>query len=125
MASDRDRIRHVVVGVGINVNTPVFPDELHEIATSLRIATGKDFDRGALLTAFLNAFEPAYEHLIAEGSADALEEWRSFARLGHRCRVEHDGRILEGIAADVDTDGALKIQTGDGSVHRLLSGEIF
>jgi len=39
MSSEGDRVRHIVVGIGINVNAAAFPDDLAR-ATSLRLAVG-------------------------------------------------------------------------------------
>ncbi|MEZ5394599.1 MAG: hypothetical protein R2724_17430 [Bryobacterales bacterium] len=45
MTADADRLRYVIVGVGINVNQQSVPPELADIATSLRIETGCDYLR--------------------------------------------------------------------------------
>ncbi len=42
METESDRIRHVVVGLGLNVNNPEFPPELAATATSLALAAGGD-----------------------------------------------------------------------------------
>lgn len=124
MASERDRVRHVVVGVGLNVNAGAFPPELAERATSLLLATGRPFDRGTLLAALLDGLEPAYEQFVAEGPRLALERWRKHADLGRRCRIERDGAVIEGIAEDVDAEGTLLVRDDGGRIHRVLSGEI-
>jgi BirA family biotin operon repressor/biotin-[acetyl-CoA-carboxylase] ligase len=124
MATERERIRHVVVGLGLNVNTASFPPELEARATSLRLATGQPQDRGALVAAVLNAFEPAYDQLMSEGAAACLAAFRARAALPRPCRVERDGTVLEGTALDVDGDGALLVRDGRGEIHRVLSGEI-
>jgi BirA family biotin operon repressor/biotin-[acetyl-CoA-carboxylase] ligase len=41
MNAEATRVRHIVIGMGINVNQAAFPDDLQETATSLRLATGK------------------------------------------------------------------------------------
>lgn len=120
MATGRGQIRHLVVGLGIDVNGAAFPGELADRATSLRLSTGRAWDRGALLAGILNTLEPAYERFVAEGPADALARWRAFGLLGARCRVEG----LEGVASDVDADGALLLTDDAGRVHRIVSGEI-
>jgi BirA family biotin operon repressor/biotin-[acetyl-CoA-carboxylase] ligase len=124
MATERDRVRHVVVGVGINVRGDSFPPELAAIATSVQLATGRLLDRAHLLTALLNAFEPAYDTFIAAGPADALVRWRAHAPLGSRCRIERDGLVVEGTAIDVDQEGALLVRDDQGTLRRILSGEI-
>src|ERR1700761_2143377 len=49
------RVRHLVVGIGINVHQESFPPELREIATSLRIETGRAWPRQELLLALLQS----------------------------------------------------------------------
>jgi BirA family biotin operon repressor/biotin-[acetyl-CoA-carboxylase] ligase len=124
MATERDRIRHVVLGVGVNVNGVAFPPELADRATSLRLATGRTHDRGALLAAVMNALEPAYERLMREGAGPMLERWRAHAHLPRPCRVRREDEVIEGTALDVDEDGRLLVRDGAGRTHRVLSGEI-
>jgi BirA family biotin operon repressor/biotin-[acetyl-CoA-carboxylase] ligase len=87
MATERDRVRQVVLGLGLNVNTETFPPDLATRATSVRASIGHPLDRAALLTAFLNAFEPAYDRFVTGGAADALARWRQHATLGATCRM--------------------------------------
>src|SRR5271163_1332128 len=53
MNAEATRVRHLVVGMGINVNQVKFPAELREIATSLRIETGTEWSRVELCAAAL------------------------------------------------------------------------
>jgi BirA family biotin operon repressor/biotin-[acetyl-CoA-carboxylase] ligase len=124
MASERDRIRQVVIGIGLNVHTSSFPPELADRATSLALATGGAFDRGTLLVQLLGALETAYDRFLAAGPAETIARWRQHADLGRRCRIERDGNVLEGIALDVDADGALVVRDDAGRVHRVMSGEV-
>jgi len=123
MASDGERIRHIVLGVGLNVNGLEFPPELAERATSLRMACGRAWDRAKLLVDFLAAFEPIYDDFLVRGPASGLLEWRRHADLGRVCRVDRDGARIEGIATDIDDDGALLVRDDAGQVHRVVSGE--
>ncbi len=36
-----DYINYIVIGIGINVENESFPEEIREVATSLRIGSGK------------------------------------------------------------------------------------
>jgi BirA family transcriptional regulator, biotin operon repressor / biotin---[acetyl-CoA-carboxylase] ligase len=124
MATERDRIKHVVVGVGLNVNGSRFPPELTERATSLRLLTGRTHVRATLLSAIANAFEPAYDQALAKGAESFLPAWRVFAALPRPCRIERPAGPLEGTALDVDSDGALLVRDRSGQVQRVLSGEL-
>ncbi|HEY2732240.1 MAG TPA: biotin--[acetyl-CoA-carboxylase] ligase [Polyangia bacterium] len=124
MSSEGARVGHVVVGLGLNVNAAVFPTELAERATSLRLAAGRAFDRAAVLATVLEAFEPLYDAYCARGAAVASEAWQPFASLGERCRVSAPGAPLEGVALGIDADGALRLRDDAGRIHRVLSGEI-
>jgi BirA family biotin operon repressor/biotin-[acetyl-CoA-carboxylase] ligase len=121
MASAGDRVEHVIVGIGINVNAREFPAELADRATSLLLATGRPIDRAALLAAVLNAFEPLYDEFVRRGPAVAVDAFGAYAALPERCRV--DDR-LQGVALGVDPDGALRLRDDAGRIHRVISGEV-
>lgn len=102
------RVRHIVLGVGVNVNQTVFPG-LPD-ATSLATERGAPQDRSALLVALVRAIESA-----PVGGPAGLDLWRArSATLGRRVYV--DG--VEGVAEDIRDDGALivggrAVLTGD------------
>jgi BirA family biotin operon repressor/biotin-[acetyl-CoA-carboxylase] ligase len=124
MASEADQVRHVVLGVGINVNSEGFPDELAARATSLCLVRGQRVDRGEVVAAFVRAFEPIYEHFVAHGPSAALAEWNRYAVLGQPCSIERGGRNILGIAEGVDEAGALLIRTATDDVISVHAGEV-
>lgn len=123
MSSEGDRVRHVVLGIGINVNTDAFPGDLAR-ATSLRLALGARLDSAALLASFLNAFEPRYDDFVAGGPAAALDEWNHYALLGQPCWIDRPSGRVDGIAEGVDASGALEIRTGAGEKISVHGGEV-
>jgi BirA family biotin operon repressor/biotin-[acetyl-CoA-carboxylase] ligase len=123
MSSEGDRIRHLVLGIGINVNAEAFPDDLAR-ATSLRLAVGASLDSAALLASFLNVFEPRYDAFVAGGPAAALDEWNHYAFLGQPCWIEQASGRIEGVAEGVDASGALRIRTGANETISVHGGEV-
>ncbi len=122
-----DRVEHVVVGIGVNVNTTVFPPELDDHAVSLRLALGRTFDRSDVLADVLAALEPRLEDFDRRGAAAAVEAFAAHARLPDRCRVSTPGRpgaVLEGTAIGLAPDGALLLRDDAEHIHRVVSGEI-
>lgn len=124
MATEGGRVRHVVLGVGINVNTQSFPSELRDQATSLCESAGGPIERRSVLTEFLRAFEPAYQAFVSAGPGPSLATWKEFGVLGQTCWVETGAQRLEGIAESVDDSGALLMRTMDGRLVPVHAGEI-
>jgi len=124
MASDGDRVRHVVLGVGVNVNGQEFPGPLARLATSLRLVRGSKLDRGTVLAAFLATFEPIYDGFLTGGPGLGLAAWHTHAMLGNRCWVGHEGGRIEGTALGADDSGALLVDTGAGGTVAVHAGEV-
>ena len=52
-----ENIKYLLIGIGINVNSEDFPEELEQIATSLKKETGMEFSRENIIAEFCNVFE--------------------------------------------------------------------
>jgi BirA family biotin operon repressor/biotin-[acetyl-CoA-carboxylase] ligase len=124
MASEGDRVGHVVVGIGLNVNDTALPPELADRATSLALATGRTFDRIEVLSVVLSALEDAYDDFRVAGPSAAVRRWAIHGAIGARCRVRVGGRDVDGVTLRIDPDGALRVAGDDGREHRVVSGEI-
>ncbi len=125
METESDRIRHVVVGLGLNVNNPGFPPELADTATSLTLALGGACSRVQLLQAWLEEFEALYDRFLNQGFPEILEEWKDYTvTLGRAVTVRQGPREISGQATDVAPDGALLLKTANGEMVRVTSGEI-
>lgn len=114
--------RFAIIGIGLNVNFDVASEpEIAGLATSLLRETDRTWERELVLAACLNAFERLYD-----GPAEsAFERWRvSLNTLGQRIRVSFQGRVEEGVAADVDADGSLILRRTDGARVVLPAGEV-
>ncbi len=117
----------VVVGIGINANLPreALPDMIGYPVTSLQEALGYPVDRGVLVRTLLREVEKSYELLRSGGALATLRRWREMAdTLGRGVRVMLGETVVEGVADDVDDTGALLVRQGDGTVQRIVAGEI-
>ena len=124
LAAEATRVRHVVVGIGLNVNHKSFPADLRDIATSLRLEAGHEWSRVELAAALLKSLDREYRALAAGGDCASLirrfEQHSSCAR-GCRVRVEEDG--YEGVTRGLDARGFLQIETPQG-LRTVLSGTV-
>jgi len=128
MASDPGGVRHVVIGVGLNVNMGEddFPPELRGTATSLRICAGRAFHRVEVLARLLDAFGTRYAEFIGGGFASLRDGWdrRDFLR-GRRVLLRRQGGEGWGTADGLDTVGALRfLPDGGPAIESVHSGEI-
>jgi BirA family transcriptional regulator, biotin operon repressor / biotin---[acetyl-CoA-carboxylase] ligase len=123
------RVRHVVVGIGINVHQEHFPEELESQATSLHLETGKHWPRQEILVALLHALHQETLALEAPGRlAPAtqsilvrLEQSSTWIR-GKHVYVDEAGGY-SGVTAGLDPRGFLLVETADG-LHTVLSGGV-
>jgi len=125
METESDQIRHLVVGLGLNVNTPQFPAELANLATSLALATGRTHSRLRILQVWLEELESLYQRFLAREFPEILQEWKDYTvTLGREVRVRQGQMEVCGQALEVAPDGALLVQTRAGEIVRVTSGEI-
>lgn len=127
LTAEATRVRHLVVGVGVNVNQPNFPPELRDLATSLRVETGTSWSRVELAAALLKSLDREYRALLKPGPGGResvlrrFQERSSYAR-GRLVRVEEDGGY-DGVTAGLDTRGFLQVETRNG-LRTVLSGGV-
>lgn len=127
LAAETDRIRHAVLGIGVDVNlTPDdFPAELRSLATSLRIELGRPVDRATLAVALLRELQTDYQRTL-NGQFEAVAmEWESLcSTLGQYVSIRIGDRTIEGRAEAVDGGGALLLRTEHGRLERISGGDV-
>ena len=119
-----ESVEYAVTGIGININFRVSDfTEIRPIATSLSDELGRDVSRLDIIKRLLVEIEKLYLALPAGESI--YKEWRdSLVTLGRKVQVKTGKTIYEGIAESVATDGSLLLRHGDGSLTRIVAGDI-
>jgi BirA family biotin operon repressor/biotin-[acetyl-CoA-carboxylase] ligase len=126
MSAEATRVRHIVVGVGLNVNQASFPDDLEQTATSLLQATGTEWSRVEVCAALLKSLDREYKDLLEnlESHLEILrrfEEHSSTARGRQVCIEENGG--FEGVTEGLDPRGFLRVRTRE-RVRIVYSGTV-
>ncbi len=125
ISTDMDAVNHVIVGLGLNVNTAVFPPELSGTATSLFLESGRTYSRVGLLRQFLQEFETLYQAALSQGFDSVIQRLRTMTNtIGRRVTVTLNHQTHSGTAQDIDHDGALLIMDDNGRSLRVLSGDV-
>jgi BirA family biotin operon repressor/biotin-[acetyl-CoA-carboxylase] ligase len=134
MSTDSTRIRHAIVGIGINVNHDSFPEELAGLATSLYLETGRQWPRVELTASLLKSLDREYRAFLRvvhspfrtpslrfEPILKRIEARSSYA-YGKEVHVDEDGGY-SGITDGLDPQGFLRIRTKYG-VRMVTSGSV-
>ena len=126
MSAEMDAINHIVIGTGINVNIAAdeIPPELKEIATSILVEKGAPVSRLDLLIRVLECLEELYLAVKESGFEAVLAAWRRESiTLGRMVNVIAPDKSFQGKAINIDSDGALLVETEQG-VERVLAGDV-
>lgn len=123
MNAELDCIRFVVIGIGMNVNTPL--SRLPKEAISLKAAIGKHCDRISFAREILRSFESWYKTLQQVGFDPVLDRWRELScTLNKQITFRERDKEWSGKAIDIDNDGSLLVRLPDGKIVKRNAGEI-
>ena len=127
LSAEPERVHFVVLGVGVNLNAQPghFPEELRSTATSLALVRGQRVPRALFAAALWNRLEEWLDLHLETGFAAVRQRWKELSStLGQEVLVRTDRREFQGLAEDIDTSGALLVRTKDGSIERVLAGDV-
>ena len=116
----------LLAGVGVNVNQSKFPEDVADIATSLRIVTGREQSRESLLNALHGAVLRHADALMRDGKAPVLAAFAaasSYVR-GKRVMVEAAEGLLVGTTDGLDEQGFLRLKRDDGTHTLIVAGGV-
>ena len=117
-AENRD-ISYIIAGIGVNVNISEFDGDLKDVATSLKIISGRDFDRADLMCGIIGQFMT-----LANSSREyLLEEYKKRLITGIAISFAQNGREYKGTAAGINGSGNLLADI-NGQIVTVQSSEI-
>ena len=125
--SAKGTVDYAVIGIGINCcqKPEDFPEEIRTIAGSLSMITGREIDRAKVAAAMMETLRKMDSELLC-AKTDILNRYRAdcitIGRDVSLLRVGED--IRHGRAVDMDDEGALIVEFGDGHREAVNSGEV-
>lgn len=122
LSADVEKINYIVVGVGINLNTE--KEILPENGTSLKIEMKEEVSIKLFLKSFLEHYDSIYQEYI-NGKIDLIiERWKNNSdTLGKKVKIIGINETFEGLAKDIDENGALILQTKEKEI-KVYSGDV-
>lgn len=122
---DQHRQPFFVVGFGVNVNILLadFPAGLRSSATSLRIESGREISRIALIQAILCQLEENYLYL-KRGKTASIIEMANRLFIGGWMRIKTTDGTFDGWAEKINQDGGLLLRDANCNRREFLVGEV-
>jgi BirA family biotin operon repressor/biotin-[acetyl-CoA-carboxylase] ligase len=125
--AEDERLCHVAAGIGISVNLDAddFPENLRDVATSLKIESGADVDRTQLVCEVMREIERLYGLYREQGFAPIRLLWEALSVSLHRpVRIRVRDGWVEGVAQAIDDDGALDVRMTNGQMRKFFAGDV-
>ena len=127
MSAETDRVRHVIIGIGVDVNQDAneFAGEVRQTATSLKLAAGEEICRAGLAAEILRELDADYARVRAGKFPEIADEWEAACvTIGKNVTVHVGERKFRGRAEALDDDGALLVRTEHGHLERIIGGDV-
>ncbi|AEB12615.1 biotin--[acetyl-CoA-carboxylase] ligase [Marinithermus hydrothermalis] len=112
-----EEVRYVLLGIGLNVHQSPLPEG------AAYLEAYRPARRVEVLAHLLERLEHWYARL---GEPEAiLAAWRARSyTLGRPVRVRWVGGVVEGVAVDLEADGALVVEVASGKRTRISAGDV-
>jgi BirA family biotin operon repressor/biotin-[acetyl-CoA-carboxylase] ligase len=116
----------VILGIGVNLNHPSFPEELRETATSLFIETGSRVGVDEFRDRLLERIARWHDIWRRGQHARITQRWQelsSYSR-GQKIIVTLDDEQLAGVTDGLTEEGALRLLANDGALKTIFAGDV-
>lgn len=127
MSAEFGKINYIVIGTGINTNVPaaMVPEDLKDLAISVTDAAKEPVQRVQILADYLKNIEELYEVAITQGFGPVFAEWRKYSNtIGQAVKVIAPDKTYFGTAVDIDEDGLLIVRKEDGTLEKVIAGDV-
>ena len=126
LAVEAGNIKHLICGVGVNVNQKVFPAQICKTATSLSLESGREIDRITLICRIMRCFWADYESFCKRGDLeDLMPAYNALlVNKDREVRVLDPAGEYRGIARGVNSKGELLVEKEDGGIEAVYAGEV-
>jgi len=119
-------VRALVLGFGINLSPPVdgWPADIRQPAIDLATIAGHPISRLEVIVAVLHALDYWYDLYLQQGFKPVRDAWWQAHAASEQAVRVYDGRAyIHGVARELDSDGALLLETKQGT-QRIIAGDL-
>lgn len=125
LSAEIERINYIVLGIGINVKTLEFPEDISNIATSIH-KEGYDTSRVDIIRNIIFEFEKVYiEYIKNNDKSETLDICRNYsAIIGNDVYTIRNNKKEKVKCIDINKDGNLVVEDENGNIKEIMSGEV-
>ncbi|MCT4509023.1 MAG: biotin--[acetyl-CoA-carboxylase] ligase [Tepidibacter sp.] len=125
LGAEIDRVNYIVLGIGINVKTVDFPEDIKSIATSI-FKEGYNVKRIDILKNILEEFEVLYLDYIQKNDKSSCIKIckENSAILGKNIYIINNDKKRKVKCIDINEAGNLVIINEDNDIEELIAGEV-
>lgn len=123
-----NQIEYIIVGIGIDSNLKLddFSADIRDGTTTLNEEAQGKIDENEIIAIFLNEFERIYDIYLNGDIEDILSEWRALSdTIGKYVNItQTGGKMTQGYVVGINNEGSLIIERQDGTLEKIISGEL-
>ena len=125
LSAEIERVNYIVLGIGINVKTLAFSENIVNIATSVQ-KEGYNISRVDIIRSFILEFEKKYiDYIYHNDNSKTLDICRKYsAIIGHNIYIIKNNKKEKVKCIDINQDGNLVIEDEKGDIKEIISGEV-
>ena len=113
----------IAAGIGINANNTEFPEEIAEKATSIRLFSGKEQDKAALIIRVYDEFLKVYSEFLKGFDKIRAEYARRCVTVNREVAVIKNSESRKMYAVGIGDAGEL-LAEADGKTEKINAGEV-
>ncbi len=120
-----DKVSHIILGIGINVNNESFDESIKNKATSIFLETGNKLERQKIIGHFLKEFESKYfKYKQEKNFLTFLDEYKNLCvNIGKEVKVIYCDKEITGVVLDISPLGEIILKTKKETL-KIVSGEV-
>lgn len=126
LSAEVDYINYIVVGIGINVSTRDFKEELSDKATSILLESGKSINRAQLIAKIMEYLEEYYEQFLKTHDLSAIKEayTKVLINKDQVVKIISEEDTYTGIARGITDEGHLLVEKENHELIKVYAGEV-
>ena len=125
---DCENVKTMILGIGLNVNSlsSRYPKSISKVSTSLRDLNGQIFRIHEMTSKIIKTVLSNYKKcVLGLTRKELLENWDSMDALFEKnVQIKIGKKVVKGKAVGINEDGSIKIQSKNGRIKSVCSGEL-